>query len=203
MMEITSGYSIPVSRQVAIVANMTALALLGNYALVGIPNVELGTVIIFLTALVFGSAMGIWCAASTSIIYSMFNPWGPFIPQIWLTQFIAWIYVSLVGGVMSQKFTGQNYQSVTRIEMAIVGAFIAAVFDLITNIGYSLVFNVPYILAVVLGLPFMLIHIVSNAIIMAIVVPSVEPILKRDLGSMIWNIPNAEQSTESLLEEGI
>jgi len=190
MMEISQNKrAIPSSRKVAIVANMTALALLGNYALVGIPNVELGSVVIFITALVFGLPMGIWTALLTSIIFSTINPWGPFIPQIWLTQMIGWLYIAMVGGLLGKGKT-DGYQG--RIEMFVFGAFLAAVFDLTTNIGYSLVYNVPYALAVVLGLPFMAMHVVSNAFILAFVVPVIEPILKRDMASTIWNTPSRE-----------
>lgn len=180
---------IPSSRKVAIVANMTALALLGNYALVGIPNVELGTVVIFITALVFGLPLGVWCALLTSIIFSAINPWGPFIPQIWLTQMIGWIYIAMVGGLIGGK-NPDRFQK--RTEMFVIGAFLATVFDLVTNIGYSLVYNVPYALAVVLGLPFMIVHVISNALILSFVVPIIEPILKRDMASMIWNTPSRE-----------
>ena len=181
--------AIPSSRKVAIVANMTALALLGNYALVGVPNVELGSVVIFITALVFGLPMGIWTALLTSIIFSTINPWGPFIPQIWLTQMIGWVYIAMVGGLLGGK-KNDRYQG--RIEMFVVGAYLAAVFDLATNIGYSLVYGVPYSVAVILGLPFMFMHVISNAFILAFVVPIVEPILKKDMASVIWNAPNEE-----------
>jgi hypothetical protein len=199
-----STHAISPSRKVAIVANMTALALLGSYATVGIPNVELGTVVIFITGFIFGPVLGIWCALLTSIIFSTMNPWGPFIPQIWFTQLLGWLYVSLVGGFMSRKFTGENYETVSHAQMFVAGAFLAAIFDLVTNIGYSLAFGVPYFAAVLLGLPFMVVHIISNAIIMAIVVPRVEVILKRDLGSMIWDITNPEEPMEVLIEtEGV
>lgn len=180
---------IPSSRKVAIVANMTALALLGNYALVGIPNVELGSVVIFITALVFGLPLGIWTALLTSIIFSTINPWGPFIPQIWLTQLIGWLYIAMVGGLLGGREHAQ-YQK--RTHLFVIGAFLAAVFDLVTNVGYSLVYNVPYVVAVILGLPFMAIHVISNAFILALVVPIVEPILKKDMASMIWDTPSKE-----------
>ncbi len=189
-MEVDQDQStIPSSRKVAIVANMTALALLGNYALVGVPNVELGSVVIFITALVFGLPMGIWTALLTSIIFSTINPWGPFIPQIWLTQMIGWVYVAMVGGFLARK-EPDRYQNPA--VMFVVGAFLAAVFDLVTNIGYSLVYNVPYSLAIILGLPFMITHVVTSAFILAFVVPVVEPILKKSMASMIWNAPNEE-----------
>jgi hypothetical protein len=194
--------TIPRSRQVAILANMTALALLGNYALVGIPSVEIGSVVIFITSLLFGLSMGMSCALLTSIIFAAFNPWGPFIPQIWIAQVIGWMYIAAVGGLPKPK-QPDLYQG--RTKMFIAGAYLTLVFDLVTNMGYAIVFNVPYILANIIGLPFMIVHVISNAIIMALVVPKIEPILKSDLASMIWVSENTELGTETveLLEEGI
>ncbi len=184
------------SRKVAIVANMTALALVGNYSLVGIPNVELGTVVLFITALVFGTSMGVWCALLTSIIFATINPWGPFIPQIWITQLIGWLFVVTTGGLLG-KGNQVHYRSVGPTELLFIGAFMTAVYDLVTNIGFSLAFNVPYFVAVVLGLPFMIMHVVSNAIIIALVVPIVEPILRQDLASMIWESPYTDLETHT------
>lgn len=184
------------SRKVAIVANMTALALVGNYSLVGVPNVELGTVVLFITALVFGTSMGVWCALLTSIIFATINPWGPFIPQIWITQLIGWLFVVTTGGLLG-KGNQEHHRSVGPIELSFIGAFMTAVYDLVTNIGYSLAFNVPYFLAVVLGLPFMIVHVVSNAIIIALVVPIVEPILRQNLASMIWESPCTDLETHT------
>lgn len=196
----SSEYRIPLSRQVAIVSNMTALALLGNYSLVSIPNVELASVVIFITALVFGSTIGIWCALSTSIIYASINPWGPFIPQIWVTQLIGWVYVAVAGSMMSKKMSKPYERSAGPKELFIIGVVLTLIFDLVTNIGFSLVFNIPYILAIMLGLPFMLVHILSNGIIMAIVVPKVELILKKDLASIIWDPPISELELEKKVE---
>ncbi len=178
-----TNHTIPKSRQVAILANMTALALLGNYVLVGIPNVELGSVVIFITSLLFGLSMRLASALLSSIIFASFNPWGPFIPQIWLTQVIGWVYIAAVGGLLRTRNLDE-YQG--RSKMFFYGAYLTLVFDLVTNIGYTLVYNVPYIVANILGFPFMVVHVISNAFIMAIVVPIVEPIVKRDLGAMIW-----------------
>lgn len=180
------------SRQIAIVSNMTALALLGNYSLVAIPNVELASVVIFITAYVFNLTMGVWCAILTSIIFASFNPWGPFIPQIWVTQLIGWVYVAIAGGLMNNNSSDIDGKSAGPTEFFVIGAFLAIVFDLVTNIGYSLVFNVPYVLTIMFGLPFMVVHVISNATFMALIIPKIEPILKRDLASMIWNVPNTD-----------
>ncbi|NOR38907.1 MAG: hypothetical protein GQ580_04890, partial [Candidatus Thorarchaeota archaeon] len=63
-------YSMKPSRRVSITSIMTALALIGNYSLVAIVNVELSSTILFTTAFVFGFPMGVACVLLMSIIYA-------------------------------------------------------------------------------------------------------------------------------------
>jgi hypothetical protein len=60
MEALRARHSMKPSRRVSITSIMTALALIGNYWLVSIPNVELGSTILFATAFVFGFPMGIF-----------------------------------------------------------------------------------------------------------------------------------------------
>ena len=48
---------------------------------------------------------------------------------------------------------------------ALFGIICTIVFDLITNLGYALIFNISYIDTIIFGMPFMVMHITSNAII--------------------------------------
>jgi DNA-binding MarR family transcriptional regulator len=128
---------------------MSALALVGNYVLVAIPNVELGSGVLFVTAYLFGLGMGIWCVFIVSIIYAFFNPWGPFIPTIWITQLIGWIFMVIAGMLMGRKDSDKSWTRGMQIELAIVGAVVTLFFDLITTLGYSIWFGVPYFIAVI------------------------------------------------------
>ncbi|TFH06957.1 MAG: ECF transporter S component [Candidatus Thorarchaeota archaeon] len=169
------------SRWVAVTAIMSALALVGNYVLVAVPNVELGSGILFVTAYLFGLGMGLWCVFLVSIIYAFFNPWGPFIPTIWIAQMIGWIFMILAGVLLGR---GKNDRSWTRgmiIELSIVGAVITLFFDLITTLGYSLWIGVPYFLAILGGIPFIVTHVVSNAIIFPAIVPSLDMTMRKQL----------------------
>jgi MFS family permease len=178
MKALRARHSMKLSRRVSITSIMTALALVGNYSLAAIPNVELGSTILFTTAFVFGFPMGATCVLLMSIIYASFNPWGPFIPQIWLAQVIGWLFMVMVGAMM-----------------AAVGAFTTLFFDLITTLGYSWAFGVPYLVALATGLPFMIIHVWSNAAWFVAVAPGLNSILKTHFQSAIW-----DEQAELILE---
>jgi len=178
------------SRWVAVTAIMSALALVGNYVLVAIPNVELGSGVLFVTAYLFGLGMGIWCVLIVSIIYAFFNPWGPFIPTIWITQLIGWIFMVIAGMLMGRKDTDKSWTRGMQIELGVVGAVVTLFFDLITTLGYSIWFGVPYFIAVITGSAFIVLHVVSNAIIFPAIVPKLDVTMKQQLNTLF----NGKQS---------
>jgi hypothetical protein len=70
--------------------------------------------------------------------------------------------------------------------LGLMGFVVTLLFDLITDIGYSISFSVPFIVAIVTGLPFHIIHIVSNVIIFSQGIPQIERIIRNNLSDMIW-----------------
>ncbi len=178
------------SRWVAVTAIMSALALVGNYVLVAIPNVELGSGVLFVTAYLFGLPMAVWCVLIVSIIYAFFNPWGPFIPTIWIAQVIGWVFMVIAGMMMGRKDSDKSWTRGMQIELSIVGAVVTLFFDLITTLGYSIWFGVPYFIAVIAGSTFITIHVVSNAIIFPAVVPKLDVTMKQQLNTLF----NGKQS---------
>lgn len=182
------SYSIRPSRWVSILAIMTALALVGNYTLVTIPNVELGSVILFVTAFLFGARMGIWSTLVMSVVYGSINPWGGFIPQIWISQVIGWLFIVSVGALMGVTGPRLNRSATSSLEIGIVGAIVTLMFDLVTNLGYSWAFGVPYDAALIAGLPFLVLHVFSNALIFAAIVPRIESTVRLHLATQIWDV---------------
>lgn len=177
------------SRWIAVTAIMSALALVGNYVLVAIPNVELGSGVLFVTAYLFGLGMGLWCVFLVSIIYAFFNPWGPFIPTIWIAQLIGWIFMVIVGMLLRRGNEDRSWTRGMVIELAIVGAIVTLFFDLVTTLGYALWFGIPYILAVITGLVFIVIHVVSNAIIFPAIIPGLDKTMRNQLEPLFNDKP--------------
>ena len=180
-------HSMKPSRRVSITSIMTALALIGSYWLVSIPNVELGSTILFTTAFVFGFPMGVTCVLLMSIIYASLNPWGGFRPQIWLAQVVGWAFMVAVGALVGRTHSRDSNSLLFRLELAVMGAFTTLFFDLVTTLGYSWAFEIPYLVALVTGLPFMIIHTVSNAFWFAAVTPGLNSILKTHFQFAIWD----------------
>lgn len=185
------------SKWVSITAIMTALALVGNYVLVAVPNLELGSSVLFLTAYIFGARMAIWSTLIMSLLYGIINPWGGFIPQIWLSQVIGWFYIGTAGSIMGRIGPNGKRLEPRKWELAVTGAFATFIFEQITNIGYSITFGVPFILAVTAAIPFTVLHVVSNAIIFSQIVPMLNAALTQQLKGLIWNV-ESEQGTRDV-----
>ncbi len=185
------------TRWVSITAIMTALALVGNYSLVFIPNVELGSLVLFATAYVFGPGMALWCTLIMSIVYGTINPWGGFFPLIWLTQVVGWTYVVVAGATIGHRGDAPATDVFSPIELGVVGAGVTIVFDMVTTVGYSLTFSVLFVIALIGLLPFMILHVLSNAILFASVLPGINKSVRETLLPVI-----ATESNGQLLLEG-
>ncbi|MGD9396473.1 MAG: ECF transporter S component [Candidatus Thorarchaeota archaeon] len=175
------------SRWVSITAIMTALALVGNYALVAVPNLELGSTVLFVTAYIFGAPMAIWATLIMSLLFGIINPWGAFIPQIWVSQVIGWFYIVIIGSIMGKQGPQRKRLEPRKWELALTGAFVTFIFEQVTNLGYSVTFGVPFFLAVTAAIPFTLIHIISNAVIFSQVIPMLDTTLREQFKDLIWS----------------
>ncbi|MHA2386425.1 MAG: hypothetical protein ACXAEE_09485 [Candidatus Thorarchaeota archaeon] len=185
--ETRSDSSINMSRRVSITAIMTGLALTGNYIFVGIPNVELGSAILFITGYVFGFRISASCSLLTAIIFGSINPWGGLIPQIWITQLIGWMYIAFAGSLIGSRGHSASSRLTKDWQLGLVGAFLTFYFDLLTNLGYAWATGISYWITLLAGLSFMIIHVVSNAIIFAGVTLRLDSIIRTQFASLIWD----------------
>ncbi|MFW9943993.1 MAG: hypothetical protein ACFFB7_03260 [Candidatus Sifarchaeia archaeon] len=187
-METGEATHIDSSKRVSIIAIMTALALVGNYTLVMIPNVELGSTILFVAAYTFGWTIGAPCALIMSVVFGFLNPWGFAVPEILVTQIIAWLYVVAAGAMMGSSNPSESTKIAKRWQLAGAGLFLTIFFDLLTNYGFAVAFGLPYWLALVSGLPFMVVHVVSNTIIFGAVIPNLDTTIKTQFRFSIWRV---------------
>lgn len=152
--------------RVALVAILAALAIGGNYALSALPNVELSSVMVFLGGFLFGPVIGGLVGFIAMVIYQFWNPWGAFIPPIGMAVIGCTVLIGIVGGILGKALQRLDYSdSQWCLLPALFGILLTLFYDLVTNLAYSLSFSVPFIVALLSGLPFTLIHVISNAML--------------------------------------
>ncbi|MFX1492360.1 MAG: ECF transporter S component [Promethearchaeota archaeon] len=152
--------------RVALIAVLAALAIGGNYALSAVPNIELSSVMVFLSGFLFGPIIGALVAFIAMLIYQLWNPWGAFIPPIGLAVIGCTIVIGIVGGILGKAMQGLDYSDSSWFLLPILfGVLLTLFFDLVTNFAYCFTFGIPFIVVLITGLPFMMVHIPSNAIL--------------------------------------
>ncbi len=155
-----------VTIRVALVAVLAALAIGGNYALSALPNVELSSVMVFLSGFLFGPVIGALVGSIAMIIYQYWNPWGAFIPPIGLAVIGCTIFIGVIGGILGKALQRLDYSDSRWFLLPVLfGILLTLFFDLVTNFAYSITFGIPFIVVLIIGLPFTIVHIVSNAIL--------------------------------------
>jgi LytS/YehU family sensor histidine kinase len=155
-----------VAIRVAFIAIFAALAIGGNYALSALPNVELSSVMVFLSGFLFGPFIGALVGFIAMLIYQFWNPWGAFLPPIGLAVIGCTIFIGIVGGILGKALHRLD-QSDSRwfLVPALFGVLLTLFYDLVTTFAYSFTFAIPFIVTILTGLPFMIIHIASNTVL--------------------------------------
>jgi hypothetical protein len=134
----------------------------------------------------FGAFFGALLGALTMFINGFLSPWG-FAGIIMPFQMLGMALIGFVGGVY-RKSLGKN-PSVgysLNLEVISLAAFFTLVYDIITNVGYAVLFNVNIIAVLILGTWFTIVHVVSNTLLIGGAFFGLVRIVGNLLGEDIW-----------------
>ena len=155
------------SKKICVIAITVALCIGSNYALVSIPNFKAMDFFVFISGFIFGPLVGASIGILIWLIYGVMNPYG-FVPQVWLATMFSESIYGIAGGVIGRGTASTNFYS-NRFGLSfllgITGFFLTLFYDLVTNIVYALAFNIPIGIALITGVPFALVHELSNTIL--------------------------------------
>jgi len=129
------------------------------------PNVEFTSLICFLTGFLFGAPFGALLGALTMFINGFLSPWG-FAGVIMPFQMLGMALMGFAGGVY-RKLLGNDF-SISKslsFESACLAAFLTLIYDVITNVGYAVLFNLEIIIVLITGVWLSIIHVVSNTVL--------------------------------------
>jgi uncharacterized membrane protein len=156
----------------------TAFAIGSGFSLLMVPNVELITVIVFLSGLTLGVRWGVLVGGTAEFIFSVLNPFGSGLvfPPLLISQVVSMILIGAFGGILRSVFFRNEYSSKRITMLAINGFILTFLFDSLTTLSYplSVGFDFPQTFGIYIsGIGFTLLHQISNAIIFPIVIPKV------------------------------
>jgi len=159
-------------RDVSLITVLTALCVGGSYALIGLPNIKIMDLVVFVTGFVFGAPMGVATGVLAWAVYGTINPFGFNLP-VWLSTVAGETIFGIGGGILGRI----NYKNPEKpfnifrfsLEMGLWGLILTIIYDLFTNIVFAVAFKVPIVAAIVAGwfIPpwFGILHEVSNLIL--------------------------------------
>jgi energy-coupling factor transport system substrate-specific component len=163
------------TKEIAIIATLSAFASVGRIAFAPIPNVKPVTFLVALTGFVFGPYEGFLVGSTTAFLSNIFFGQGPWTP--W--QMFCWGLVGIIAG-----FWGKKGKKVSAFNFSVVCFLFGFMFDWIMDLQYIIGFVKPlnfwtFIGGYVSGLTFDVLHGGSSFIFSIIFYDSFLPVFKR------------------------
>ncbi len=168
---------------VARVAAFVALGVVGGLALMGFPNVEVVTATCFISGALLGTLAGMTTGALVELLFAGFHPMGSSMGFLLLAQMMGMIFAGLFGSVASVMTKGRS-RLTTAALVVLFGAASTVIFDLITNLAYPLSAGMPareLMIYLAAGVPFAVVHLISNVIVFSVLVVPLIPRLRKVL----------------------
>ena len=160
-----------------------ALAIGMGFSLMLVPNIELITVIVFISGLMLGCKWGALVGGTAIFIYSGLNPMGSGLsfPPLFFMQILGMGITGFTGGLFSRFFLEKETNIFSLITLGLLGFICTFIYDFLTLISYPLSAGLGIsgmIAALVKGIGFTLLHEISNAIVFVVTIPKVIKYLK-------------------------
>ncbi|MEM0272494.1 MAG: hypothetical protein QW514_08145 [Thermoprotei archaeon] len=164
------------SRKIALITLLTAVSVATDYLLVSVPNVKLMDALVFLGANLFGFGVGASVAVLSWLVYGTINPYGSATPGLLFVLMGGEVIYALAGWVVRRLNWEVGSMVGGRILLGFVGFVCAAVYDFVTNVYTGIYFYAGSLLhriiySLIMGIPFSLIHEVSDFFVFMFVVP--------------------------------
>ncbi len=146
-------------RELAVIAVMTALSVVGRVVFMEIPAFKPITALIVITGIAFGTEAGFVTGSLSALISNIFfgqGPWTPF-------QMLSWGIIGFLSGLLhGRKKVGVIWLIILGI---IAGAGFSLMMDIWTAISYDgKIILSRYFVFIGASLPFMLTYVISNIV---------------------------------------
>ena len=159
--------------KVAITSSLIFFGAISRVLMAGLPNIEPVMLVTMASGVKYGWRYGLLTglltmALSDLIIYGTIPYFALGLPLgfIALTSLMTNTTYGVIGLI-----SGLFKKHTKRIELAGAALVLTLMYDLITNIGTAFIANITIVQALLQGIPFMLMHIIGNVLIVGICAP--------------------------------
>jgi len=166
----------------ALIGTFTALSVVLGYLLAYIPNLEIFTLMIFLSGFVLNKRYGALIGLLSSIIFTFFNPLGPSPPPLFVYQLIHYSLTGISGGLTKDFMQNREffkpkedlYVYQVMVIFGVVGGILTFLFDIFSTLfgGFIVSITIDYFIATYLfGLVFTTVHLIGNILVFVFLLP--------------------------------
>jgi uncharacterized membrane protein len=178
------------SFRIVLISTFAALTVVLGYLLVFLPNIELVTLMIFLSGFILGKKDGAIVGLMSSFIFVFFNPYGISPLPLFAYQLAHYSLVGIIGGITSNFLSKKEYfkpdedlyKSRVIVFFAIIGGIITFVYDVLsTLIGAISIFGTldTFWAIYIFGLPFTIVHLIGNILGFIFILPGLIQLIYR------------------------
>ncbi|NVM44586.1 MAG: hypothetical protein HWN79_06695 [Candidatus Lokiarchaeota archaeon] len=168
--------------RISLIATFTALSLVLGYLMAYIPNLEVFTMMIFLSGFIMSKEEGAIIGFLSALIFTFFNPLGPSPPPLFIYQLIHYSITGILGGLTKDFLRNKQYYKPTEdlfvfrimLLFGFLGAIITFIFDILSTLfgGFVVSITIDYFIASYLfGIVFTTIHLIGNVLIFIFLLP--------------------------------
>jgi hypothetical protein len=160
---------------------LTALMYAGGQALAGVPNVEVITLLAFISGYLLGRWWGAVVGGAGMAAHSLFNALGTVAPPVWIAQVVSYAWVGFCGAWLGPRIARISARTAQAMAAAVVAVLLTFIYQLIVNVVsfWSFAAHVPLWTYVWGGLAFAAIQVVWNAALFFVTLPPMLRVLGR------------------------
>jgi len=158
-------------RRIAAAGLLSALAIALNFPFLGVPNIEILSLCMFISGLFLGLWGGLVVPVVAGMIFIMFNPNGPpSLITVVIAQLIGFMLFGIAGALFGKSILKNKNHIIGMTFCAAIGVVFTFLYDLLTNMAFALTIG-PFWPTVAGGLILSFLHIISNGIIFGLSEP--------------------------------
>jgi hypothetical protein len=178
------------SFRISLIGTFTALAIVLGYTLAYIPNIEVFTLMIFLSGFIMNKKEGAIIGLLSASIFTFFNPLGPSPPPLFIYQLIHYSTTGVLGGLTKDFLRNKEYFKPTEdlylfrimLLFGFLGAIITFIFDILSTLfgGFTVSITIDYFIAAyLLGIVFTTVHLIGNVLVFVFLLPGLIQVIMK------------------------
>jgi hypothetical protein len=159
------------TRDIAAIGVFAALGYAGSFVLLAVPNVTLSILLVFFAGFVLGKVNGAAVGVVSSLLITLFNPYGlPLLP-ILAAQVLAYAAIGFLGGAFARMLETLEEWSLTQgLLLGLIGLLTALIYQIPVSVADAWLFG-PFQARLIMSAAFAVITAASNVIFFVLLFP--------------------------------